>query len=997
MTDIYETAYPRLKSSLSGRELKEIYSPTPDEMKLAANYARQHDARFCFVLLLKVTQRLGYFEALAEVPSRIIQHVASFFPERKITHRQLRAYDGSRHRYRHIEKIRAQLKMRPFDGEGQDLMQAVAERAANTKEKLPDIINEVLEELIKQRFELPAFSTLLRAAGRARHQVNTRCYDALFKALSPAGKAIIDDLITPGMDAEESGWNQLKREPKQAKNPEIKSFMQHLQWLTSIASQMPALDQVSVSRRRQYLLEARSLHAHSVRELKENKRYALAIVLIQTQKQRALDGIADIFIKKIQNLENTAALRLQQYHLEQVKRTEKLIGRFRDVLDVIRNADALSSQRLRDAISDALQSDPTQLVEECDEYMAYASNNFWPFMLSSYHQARALLFNCVEALDLASSTSDDGILRAIKFIFAHRNSHKEWISIESPSGGLRNQISLQWLPEQWRKLVTGQISPSGKVTHIHRKYFEIFVFVQIQRELKNADLIVKGSDKYSDYRLELVSEETYREQIEEYGRLVGIPIAPKAFVSYLRQQLRDAAEAADLRFPDNEYLELSPNGPIIRKHESDEELPEVKVLDELLRERLPEISILDLLVESEKWLNVHKNFGPISGFESKLDDPRMRFILTLFCYGCNLGPSQVAQSVKGLSRKQLSWLDLKHVTEERLDKAVASVVNAYNRFALPKYWGTGKSASADGTKWNLYEQNLISEYHIRYGGYGGIGYYHVSDQYIALFSRFIPCGVYEAIYILDVILNSDVDIKPDTIHGDTQSQSTPVFALAYLLGIQLMPRIRGIKKLTFFKPDNKVRYKHIDALFTGSIDWDLIEKHIPDMFRIVLSIKAGMLAPSTILRRLGTQSRKNKLYFAFRELGRVVRTIYLLKYISDVELRKVVHAATNKGEQFNNFTKWLFFGNEGIIAENIQFEQSKIIKYNQLVANLAIFHNVASMTRILKDLSAEGHAITPAMLEGIGPYRTLQINRFGAYTLDLKRRIWSPDYDLPIF
>lgn len=151
MTDIHETAYPRLKSSLSGRELKEIYSPTPDEMKLAANYARQHDARFCFVLLLKVTQRLGYFEALAEVPSRIIQHVASFFPERKITHRQLRAYDGSRHRYRHIEKIRAQLKMRPFDGEGQDLMQAVAERAADTKEKLPDIINEVLEELIKQR------------------------------------------------------------------------------------------------------------------------------------------------------------------------------------------------------------------------------------------------------------------------------------------------------------------------------------------------------------------------------------------------------------------------------------------------------------------------------------------------------------------------------------------------------------------------------------------------------------------------------------------------------------------------------------------------------------------------------------------------------------------------------------------------------------------------------------------------------------------------------
>lgn len=109
-----------------------------------------------------------------------------------------------------------------------------------------------------------------------------------------------------------------------------------------------------------------------------------------------------------------------------------------------------------------------------------------------------------------------------------------------------------------------------------------------------------------------------------------------------------------------------------------------------------------------------------------------------------------------------------------MDKAIVKVVNAYNRFALPRYWGSGKSASADGTKWNVFEQNLLSEYHIRYGGYGGIGYYHVSDKYIALFSHFIPCGVYEAVYILDGLIYNQSDIQPDTLHGDTQAQSTPV-------------------------------------------------------------------------------------------------------------------------------------------------------------------------------------------------------------------------------
>ena len=108
--------------------------------------------------------------------------------------------------------------------------------------------------------------------------------------------------------------------------------------------------------------------------------------------------------------------------------------------------------------------------------------------------------------------------------------------------------------------------------------------------------------------------------------------------------------------------------------------------------------------------------------------------------------------------------------------------------------------SADGTKWSVYEQNLLSEYHIRYGGYGGIGYYHISDMYIALFSHFIPCGVYEAVYILDGLVKNESDIRPDTIHGDTQAQNAPVFGLAYLLGINLMPRIRGLKKLMFFRP-----------------------------------------------------------------------------------------------------------------------------------------------------------------------------------------------------
>ncbi|MGG6242833.1 transposase, partial [Nodosilinea sp. AN01ver1] len=391
-----------------------------------------------------------------------------------------------------------------------------------------------------------------------------------------------------------------------------------------------------------------------------------------------------------------------------------------------------------------------------------------------------------------------------------------------------------------------------------------------------------------------------------------------------------------------------------------------------------------------------RHFGPISGHDAKLDSPVGRYLATTFCYGCNIGPSQTARALRTFDRKQLAWVNQRHITEETLHTAISAIINAYNRFALPKFWGTGRRASVDGTKWDIYENNLLAEYHIRYGGYGGIGYYHVSDTYIALFSHFIPCGVWEAVFILDGLLNNESDIQPDTIHGDTQAQSATVFALAYLLGITLMPRIRNWKALKFYRPTRAVRYQHIDGLFSDTINWDLIETHLPDMLRVAVSIKCRQINASTILRKLGTNSRKNKLYQAFYELGCAVRTGFLLQYINDADLRSTIQAATNKSEAFNGFVQWLAFGDDGTLATNSRDEQRKRIKYNHLVANTLIFYNVFELTRILHDLNQQGYEFEPEAIAELSPYLTQQVNRFGLYHLDLERQPQAIHYDVPI-
>ena len=64
-----------------------------------------------------------------------------------------------------------------------------------------------------------------------------------------------------------------------------------------------------------------------------------------------------------------------------------------------------------------------------------------------------------------------------------------------------------------------------------------------------------------------------------------------------------------------------------------------------------------------------------------------------------------------------------------------------------------------------------------------------------------------------------------------------------------------------------------------------------------------------LLRRLSTYSRRNNTYQAFREIGCAVRTIQLLRFLSDAQLRRRTTADTNKVESYNKFSSWCRFGN----------------------------------------------------------------------------------------
>ena len=74
-----------------------------------------------------------------------------------------------------------------------------------------------------------------------------------------------------------------------------------------------------------------------------------------------------------------------------------------------------------------------------------------------------------------------------------------------------------------------------------------------------------------------------------------------------------------------------------------------------------------------------------------------------------------------------------------------------------------------------------------------------------------------------------------------------------------------------------------------------------------------------------------------------------------------------------------------VAAESIRDEQRKFIKYNHLVANLLIYHNVVTMTKALQQLIREGYQIDEKLVACLSPYQTEHVNRFGRYSLKRDR------------
>ncbi|MHA5047880.1 Tn3 family transposase [Streptomyces sp. SD15] len=1052
MTSIERTAYPRFKRLITAHELHLFFSPTRDELEWAAGGTDGDEHQLALLLMLKSYQRMGCFPVLEDVPEMVVDFVRR---QVELPEGTLPVYRAERTAKHHRGLVRKRVGVKYDQVKARGIAKQSIRKEAAAKNRPADLINIALEKVVEAGLELPRFSTFDKMASKIRTEVNASIRAGIHDRMSPAQRAGLLRLLEERDSDGTTLFNRLKKPAPCPTWSHFKNLTKRLEWVDDLGDTGVWMDGVASGKITDFAGEADAADASELRDFVPVKRIALVAALTHKARMRVRDDLATMFCKRVATKIKKAKAELEEIRLAEREIVEALIGNYRTVLkhidsggpahEALEKAAAMTAEarqalqgldeeasadevarRLEGRVSPAVLAlvkaqvvqagglgAVTQAMEgfggfakqyEQIEKVSAHHGNFWEVLLyGQIGRDRAVMFDLADKLEFTATSEDRRVVDALAHAQRHQSARGEYITAFDKKG---KEVDISFATQNWRKAVVDKTRTGQFV----RKHFEAMVFTALAEELRTGDVAVVGSEEYADWSEQLLAWEAVQETLGSYLVEVGLceegetaEFDAKFFRRQLEDKLRNAAAAADAGYPDNEGLVIDPETgiPSLKAHRADGQRPSAKRLEQEIKARMPERSLMGIVARTAYWVEWWRRFGPPSGNEPKLTDPLGRYVIVTFVKGTNMGPYEAARHIPGVSGHELSYVANRHFSIVLLNEAISDLVNAHARLDISQAWGDGTAVAADGTHMDTYLDNLLSETSVRYGKPGGIAYHHISDTYIALFTHFIPCGVWEAVYIIEGLLKNTSEVKPTTVHADTQGQSFPVFALAHLLGFDLMPRIRNWKELTFYRPSKQTEYVHIDALFGEPskhvIDFDLIESQFRHLMRVAVSVREGAISSSTLLKRLRSGSRKNATYAAFREVGRVMRTVQLLRYLSDAPLRRRVTAATNKVESFNRFSQWIGFGNRGVIADNDPVEQEKAMKLNALLTNAVIFHNALDIAEIVRQLLEEGWKIDPEDLAHISPYLTEHINRFGEYStheLGIQPDAYDPTLDV---
>jgi hypothetical protein len=455
--------------------------------------------------------------------------------------------------------------------------------------------------------------------------------------------------------------------------------------------------------------------ASEMRDHPEGIRYALMGCFLYVRAMEVTDDVTRMAIDLIHRLQKRSEKQIQREWLADLERVEgkmQILSRVAEA--VVEKPDGIvrevifpkvHEETFQNLLAEFRASSPQlRLLRQAVMHRKFAGHY------------RRMLPALLENLQFRSDNRFQPLIEALAIIQKHLHTHYESFPGTVPIEGV--------VTPKWHEKVLEKVENEVKV---NRSYYELCVLEKLERALKCKEVWVEGSHAFRNPGDDLPGDWGEENRRTLHYQELGKPVDAHTFVESLRERLTKALEQFNRVLPSVGHLRIfHPNKKenrglwALTKLEPQPEPQSVGLIKDEISNHYGMLDLLDVFVEADRLVDFTRFFTHSGTKEVRSRETlRPLLILDLFAEGTNTGIKRMANANDRYSYEELLYVRKTYFSPEALRNANGAVVNKLLALRNPRIWGEGASSCAsDGSRFESWKQNLMTEWRSRYKGYG---------------------------------------------------------------------------------------------------------------------------------------------------------------------------------------------------------------------------------------------------------------------------------------
>lgn len=820
------------------------------------------------------------------------------------------------------------------------------------------IVFSVIDLLNEKKIEVPNYNTFAKEITKQHNQFENGLINHLSSAITEENKKVLDGLIEKDEYYQRPLLIGLKTISQSTQPAKINKSLHGFLILKKIYTELsPLINQLNISSEaiRYYgcwVIKAKVTQITDITD--EHRQYLMLVAFVVHQYKIWQETLLDILMKVIKHYQNKAQLMINAINSANVPEKNKLTqsvlqgyGENRVSVQAVRsilyNKSYTGQQKLASLYKivpekeSAIDTEADKAADKLLRKIEQDNDNkhYYKVLQKLSLKLQRRVADIIKYLDFSIHYTLLNLDEAIKHYQTHHNLTKK-----SPAKFL-NLVEYSLVFEEQ----TFDVS-----------LYKAILFIRVADAIKSGAISLNQSYKYMPINAYLIDEEKWIAERETILEKTGLSkfINIKALLAELKKKIDPLFYHVNERIKngENTYIKFKKDGgfsvhtPAVDKPDYD------STLNLLGRDRY--VSILQMMAEINTVTQFTSCFQHFKHKGGKTVPDDSVFFAGLFGLATNIGLHKLSSSSLGLNYNTLTNAVEWRFSLENLYAVNDTLIERMNKMWLPSQFKKEQSllhTSSDSQKRGVTAESLNANWSYKYFGNGkgaNINIF-IDERGILFYANVFSSAERDAAYVLDGLLHNE-KFESDIHSTDTHGYSEMVFAISHLLGTSFAPRIKDVDSValvSFNVTIKDLEQKGYGIKPTYYAEEENIESGWDDILRLAATIKLREHKASTVIKRLSSYTKQHPLLSSIKAFGRIIKSLFILNYLDDVELRQQIEKQLNKGELANRFASAITFVNNQEIVQNLQEDQEIAVMCRLILQNTIILWNYIELTKLI--------------------------------------------------